>query len=150
MYKVKGYVASPVAIVIGAVVCVAVGAVAGAIGMYAYMSAHQGGLGEGEALAPFEDAAGETETSELLTEAVTEAMTQPSTQSVTSVEIVVAGNGYLYADKPVTLDGILGILQVMEPDMPVRIVDENASLAAYRALTELLQEQNVPYMETAS
>ncbi|MBR3629526.1 MAG: hypothetical protein IKN55_03530 [Oscillospiraceae bacterium] len=149
MYKVKGYAANPVAIIIGAAVCVVAGVAIGAYGMYAYMSAHQGGLGDGEELAPFEESVGEvpSESIPLVTEPPTEAMTQPSTQAITSVEIVVAGNGYLYADKPVTLDGILGILQVMKTDMPVKVTDENASLAAYRALIDLLKEQNVAYIE---
>ena len=148
-YTVKGYVANPVAIVIGAAVCVGIGVVAGAIGMYAYMSAHQGGLGDGEELAPFEESVGEMESISLpeTVEITTEAMTMPATEEITSVEIVVAGNGYLYRDKPTTLDGVLGILQAKDENMPVKVTDDRASLGAYRALTDLLKEQNVPYIE---
>ena len=113
--------------------------------MYAFMSAHQGGLGEGEELAPFEETVAEVPSESI--EITTEAVTMPSTEDITSVEIVVAGNGYLYADKPVTLDGILGILQVMDKDMPVKVTDEKASLGAYRALISLLEEQDVAYIE---
>ena len=148
-YRVKGYAASPVAVVLGVVVCVAAGAVVGAVGMYAWMSAHQGGLGEGEELAPFEEMVetGAEAPSEIVTEPTTEPMTMPATEEITSVEIIVAGDGYVYNNRPVSLDGILVVLQAMEPDMPVKVTDQNASRRAYQALLKLLKEQEKTYVE---
>lgn len=140
---VRGYAANPVLIV--GIAALAVGVVVGAVGTYWYMSSHQGGLGEGEELAPFEESVAEIPSEEMTIP--TEAMTQPDTQELTSVEIIVAGNVYLYRNAPITLDGVLGILQVLDPGIPVKVTDENASLHAYQALTDLLDEQNVRYIE---
>ncbi|MCR4645145.1 MAG: hypothetical protein K5695_07020 [Oscillospiraceae bacterium] len=149
-YRVKGYAASAaLGIIVVAGVSLVVGAVIGAAGMYAYMKAHEGGLGEGEELAPFEEMVetGEEVPSELLTEPTTEPMTMPATEEITSVEIIVAEDGYLYNNRPVTLDGILVVLQSMKPDMSVKVTNQNASRHAYQALLRLLEEQEKPYIE---
>lgn len=145
MKRVKGYAANPVVAVL---VAFAVGAVAGGVAVYWYGQMHKGGLGDGEDIAPFEESAAEIPSEEMTIP--TEAMTQPDTQEITSVEIIVAGNGYLYRNAPITLDGVLGILQVLDDSTPVKVTDENASLHAYQALIDLLEEQQVRYIEAVA
>lgn len=148
-YRVKGYAANPV--VIG-VVCVLVGAAIGAGGMYYYMSTHQGGLGDGESIgitqeetaAADEIPAGSSELPEETTEAPS---TVPVTENLSYIKVDVSGNDYIYKHETYNLDGILGIVRA-NPELPVRISDDHASLRAYNALTDALDALGTEYDES--
>ena len=140
MRKLRGMAIGPVIVAIAAL---AVGAVAGGAVVYWYMSSHQGGHGE--------DAPSES-VEEIIEETVPEE-TQPETlpppvlEDISSVEIVVSGNGYLYQGAPLTLEQLTGVFQVLEDDTPIKVTDDRASMHAYGALLDALEEQGIAYIE---
>ena len=147
--RVKGYAANPV--IIG-VVCIAVGVAIGVGGTLYFMSRNQGGLGDGKDITMESEIAAVTEVisdaTEILTEETTEApSTEPVTENLSYIKVTVSGNDYLYKNEPYNLDGFLGIVRA-NPDLPVRISDDHASLRAYDALIAALGEQGTEYAET--
>ena len=147
--RVRGYAANPV--IIGAV-CIAVGVAIGVGGTLYFMSRHQGGLGDGEDIAlQSEDAAVTgpvSDATEIVTEETTESpSTEPMTENLSYIRVTVSGNDYLYKNEPYNLDGFLGIVRA-NPELPVRISDDHASLRAYDALIAALRELGTEYAET--
>ena len=140
MKKLRGMAIGPVII---AVAALAVGAVAGGAVVYWYMSSHQGGLGDEADPSSVEEVVEET----IPTEIPSETLPPPVLEEISSVEIVVSGNGYLYQGSELTLEQLTGVFQVLEEDTPVKITDDRASLRAYQALLETLEEQGIPYIE---
>lgn len=141
-YRVKGYAAIPVVGII--LIAGAVGFAVGVGGTLWYMSNHQGGLGDGDSMQPFQE---ETAVSDMTIPAETEIETEtetepPSTEPVTvngnRIEVTVSGNAYLYNRENFTLEQIIGIVRA-NPELPVGIREDGASMRAYQRLCEELE-----------
>lgn len=146
-YRVKGYAANP--LIVGGV-CLAVGIAVGVGATYWYMSTHQGGLSDGETNDIFQETAVSDVILEEVTETATEApSTEPVTENLRYIQVVVRGNTYIYKEEPYTLDGFLGIVRA-NPDLPVRISEDAASMRAYSRLLDALQELGTEYVESGT
>lgn len=142
---VKG-AAIPVIVIV--VAAVAVAAVGGFVGGVIYANHKKGGLGDSSSLGKETEPPAVAETVEVQetseTEPPTEPPTEPVTSSMNAVDITVSGNDYIYNGTALTLDEVAGILRV-NPELPVSVSDENASLKAFNDLTEKLKELGIQY-----
>lgn len=141
---VKGAVVGPVIV---AVVALSVGVVIGVAGTL-YFTSKKGGLGESASLGKETEPPAIAETIAVQETAETEPPTEPPTEPVTSslnaIEITVSGNDYLYNGTAFSLDELAGILRI-NPELPVSVTDDNASLKAYNDLIEKLKELGIQY-----
>ncbi len=145
---VKGYAANP--LIVGGV-CIVVGAAIGAAGMYAFMSQMQGGLGDGKELAPFEERTMTEATTEETVLDTTEEETAPFTiapllEDVETVTITVRGKRYLYGGAAYKLEELRGIVRNAK-DVTVTVRDERASLKAYDKLIDMLEDEDITFVE---
>ena len=143
-YRVKGYAANPV--LIGLLV---VGVAVGGFAVGYYVGSHSGGLGDGSELGIVQE---ETADREIIPaepdETVTEPpSTEPVTENLSYIKVVVSGNDYIYKGEVYTREAFLGIVRA-NPDLPVRISENGASMRAYQGLLEALDEQGVTYVES--
>ena len=133
-YRVKGYAANP--LIIGGV-CLLVGAAIGVGGTLWVMSRHQGGIGDGDTMQPFQE---ETSVSDVQIPAETETeppSTEPVTENLSYIQVTVSGNNYIYKGETFTLEQLIGIVRA-NPDIPVHIREDGASMRAYNRLQEEL------------
>jgi len=63
------------------------------------------------------------------------------------VKISVFGNEYLHESERITLDDFIIMIKSIDGDVVVQIKDDNASLKAYNALIDRLEEENISYVE---
>lgn len=63
------------------------------------------------------------------------------------VKITVSENEYVYDSEKTTLDDFIAFLNQKDGEFIVKIKDENASLKAYNALIDLLEENHIQYVE---
>lgn len=142
---VRGAAVPVVLIVVGvAAVC----AVGGFVGGVIYANHKKGGLGDGASIGKeteppsIAETVAEQETIE--TEPPTEPLTEPFTNSLNAIEVTISGNDYIYNGAVFSLEELAGILRV-NPELPVAVTDENASLKAYNALIEKLDALGIQY-----
>lgn len=134
--------AVPVVVIVAA--AFAVGAVAGVAGTLYFMG-KKGGLGGEDGLKKETQPASVTEIVETVSEIIpepTEPPTQPATNALYAIEVTVSGNDYIYNATVLSLDELTGILRI-NPELPVYISDDNASLKAYNALVSKLDELGI-------
>ena len=65
----------------------------------------------------------------------------------TILEVTVVKKEYLYKNKRIELDELIEVLTNMDSEVVVMITDDNASLRAYKKLTNKLDELSIPYSE---
>lgn len=65
----------------------------------------------------------------------------------TILEVTVVKKEYLYKNKRIELDDLIEVLTNMDGEVVVMITDDNASLRAYKKLTNKLDELSIPYSE---
>lgn len=145
--KLRGSAIGPVIILAAGV---AIG-VAGTLGVQYLLGKHGGGLGKnGDPGIPDISQPPETFLSETVPEAVSDTETDPPAELFTVarsyVEIVVSGDGYLYEGESIELERFLG-MAVSSQVQQISVVDDRASLRAYTALLEALEEESIPYAE---
>ena len=63
------------------------------------------------------------------------------------INVTVSGNEYIYDNKKVTLDELIGSIQSLDKKLPVKISDEGSSLKAYKNLKAKLAENNISFIE---
>lgn len=63
------------------------------------------------------------------------------------INVTVSGNEYIYDNKKVTLDELIGSIQSLDKKLPVKISDEGSSLKAYKNLKAKLTENNISFIE---
>lgn len=112
----------------------------GFVGVGAYFFG-RGGIGFGGGKG---DNDGDGNTVEVLEEA--EEIT-PVTEDMEYLRVSVSGNEYLYQNSKVSLEELISKLTEPSMDIPVKIMDENASRVAYTSLIEALKENNIRYIE---
>lgn len=61
--------------------------------------------------------------------------------------VTVSEDRYYTADGELTFDELVSEISVLGEDYVVEITDDNATLRAYKALTDMLSEKSVPYTE---
>ena len=69
-----------------------------------------------------------------------------STTECAVIKISVYGNEYLHESERITLDDFIIMIEEFE-DVVVQIKDDNASLKAYNALIDRLEDVNIDYVE---
>ncbi len=74
-------------------------------------------------------------------------ISEPETQTAEYIEITVSGSDYLFQNKKMTADEIITELNSLEEKMPVKVTDDGASIKAYDVLVEILNENNIRYIE---
>lgn len=144
-YRVKGYAANP--LVIGGV-CLVIGIAVGIGGTLYYMHTHQGGAG-GDTAMPLPEASAVSDvTLPAETESGTEPpSTEPVTENLSYIQVTVSGNDYIYKGETFTLEQFIGIVRV-NPDLPVHIREDGASMRAYSRLIGELQSLGAEYAES--
>ena len=75
--------------------------------------------------------------------------TEPITENLAYIRVVVKGNDYLYKGELYTREQFLGIVRA-NPDLPVRISQDGASMRAYKGLIDALDELGTEYVESKS
>lgn len=61
--------------------------------------------------------------------------------------VTVSEDRYYTTDGELTFDELVSEISALDEDYVVEITDDNATLKAYKALTDMLDEKSVPYME---
>ena len=90
----------------------------------------------------------DTEKEEVQTEQTENAKEQKKDEvERTIVAITVVENDYFYDNKRIALEDFIAVLQGMEENIVVEIKDDNASLRAYQALLDRLEEMELDYIE---
>lgn len=64
-----------------------------------------------------------------------------------SIEVTVLEDKYLYGNTEKSLDEIIGIIESAEDLSAVIIYDQDATLTAYKALTDSLDEKGISYLD---
>ncbi len=62
-------------------------------------------------------------------------------------KVTVSEDRYLTADGELTLDELISEISALGEGYAVEITDDNATLKAYKSLTDILDEKSLPYME---
>lgn len=62
-------------------------------------------------------------------------------------KVTVSEDRYFTADGELTLDELISEISALGEDYAVEIIDDNATLKAYKSLTDMLDEKSLPYME---
>ena len=84
---------------------------------------------------------------------VKEQVSQPEEQSsvvteeIKTVEVTVSGNKYLYQNRETSLDDLITQLKALDKDVQITVHDDNASLDAFKALTDKLTESGLSHAE---
>ena len=84
---------------------------------------------------------------------VKEQVSQPEEQSsvvteeIKTVEVTVSGNKYLYQNRETALDDLITQLKALDKDVQITVHDDNASLDAFKALTDKLTENGLSHAE---
>lgn len=84
---------------------------------------------------------------------VKEQISQPEEQSsvvteeIKTVEVTVSGNKYLYQNRETSLDDLITQLKALDKDIQITVHDDNASLDAFKALTDKLTENGLSHAE---
>lgn len=76
-----------------------------------------------------------------------EEQNQNEKEQKTILSITVVGNDYFYDNERITLEDFIAVLQGMEETVVVEIKDDTASLRAYNALLDRLNEMELNYIE---
>ena len=144
MSKLKGFS------VLGVIIVVAVVAIAAAIillglGGFGFGGGKGDGEGEGDRTAAAVQQDEPEETNETEEETTEEAI--PVIEEIEYINITVSENEYLYQNSRLSLEELMSELDSIPDDLPVKITDDNASLNAYRQLTEALDEHGIKYIE---
>lgn len=144
MSKLKGFS------VLGLVIVLAVVAIAAVIiylglGGFGFGGGKGDGEGEGDSTAAAVQQDEPEETNETEEETTEEAI--PVIEEIEYINITVSENEYLYQNSKYSLEELLAELESIPDDLPVKITDDNASLNAYRQLTEALDEHGIKYIE---
>jgi hypothetical protein len=63
------------------------------------------------------------------------------------IEITVLGNEYIFENRSIELDEFIDQIKQEETNVTVYVLDENASLTAYNALIDQLEENKIGYTE---
>ncbi len=61
--------------------------------------------------------------------------------------VTVSEDRYYTTDGELTFDELVSGISALDEDYVVEIIDDNATLKAYKALTDMLDEKSVAYME---
>lgn len=77
--------------------------------------------------------------------ATTETVNRTNNKLVVAVSVV--ENDYFYQNKKTTLEDFVSELEALEEDFVVEVTDDNASLKAYKNLTDKLDELHYTYVE---
>ncbi|MGO5019362.1 hypothetical protein ACTQ32_02335 [Roseburia faecis] len=64
-----------------------------------------------------------------------------------AVKISVVGNEYFYDNERLSLDELIAEIQKIDDSIVVEIKDDNASLKAYNAMIDALDENSINYIE---
>lgn len=64
-----------------------------------------------------------------------------------AVKVSVVGNEYFYDNERLSLDELIAEIQKMDDSIVVEIKDDNASLKAYNAMIDALEENSINYIE---
>lgn len=64
----------------------------------------------------------------------------------TNFKISVYKNEYLYESERISIDDFIDKLKSAKGDVSVQVVDDNASLKAYKTLTDRLKKENISYI----
>ena len=146
MSKLKGFS------VLGVIIVVAVIAVVAAIILFGFGGlGFGGGKGDGEGdgdstvAEVSQDEPEETAVTEETEETTEEAV--PVIETVEYINITVSENEYLYQNNKYSLEELIIELDSLPDGIPVKLTDDNASLNAYRQLTEALDEHKIKYIE---
>lgn len=147
MSKLKGFSVVGLIVVLAAVAIVAAIIYFG-FGGFGFGGGKGDGEGEGDSTSaafsqdePEEEEEEPEETEETTEEAV------PVIEAVEYINITVSENEYLYQNSKLSLEELIAELSNMPDNLPVKLTDDNASLNAYRQLTEALDEHNIKYIE---
>ena len=130
------------------------GAIVGAVGMYQWMKAHQGGLGsDGSSISlemnpetPSISETAETEASTEQTE-TTEHTIELVTEPRGTIVVTVQENIYVYHGESFTLDELIGFLKMQDHETVVEVKDAYASKSAYDSLIAALDDYEISYVE---
>lgn len=64
-----------------------------------------------------------------------------------AVKVSVVGNEYFYDNERLSLDELIAEIQKIDDSIVVEIKDDNASLKAYNAMIDALEENSINYIE---
>ena len=70
---------------------------------------------------------------------------KPETEEITSVELRVYGNEYIYNNEKYTLDDIQTLVETIKEldDISVKLIDDEASEKAYQAIEKALKDNSI-------
>lgn len=76
-----------------------------------------------------------------------EKTTEVGAETTRIIEVTIVGSDYFYENERIIFDDLIAVIAEAEGELVVKIVDDNASLNAYDALINKLEDMYVDYTE---